>query len=398
LLAALAALLALLAAGTAWAHARSTSFSAWILTGRVVSVEVRFAPLDLSAVPAFTDRASRGGGDEAKLAAYVQRRLRAETADGPCEVEPRSWTLLDLGAADGLLTRGYRMRCAGAGPIHVVAELFLDQIPSHVHFATLRRGGAVVGERMLTREARSWELPGAGPDAAPTRVRDFVALGVRHVATGADHIVFVLMLLVAAASLREVAAVVTGFTLGHSVTLALAVAGGVRPDAAMVEALVGVSIAVVAVENVWIERRDDLLPGALTAGLLVLASLSAARSHAPPLALGGVALFVACYFGLLARSRRPARLRWVVAALFGTVHGLAFSGALVEMRLPRGRLLPALFGFNAGVELGQLAVVALAWPAWRALGRRPSRALFVEVSAALALAAGAYWCVGRSLG
>ena len=88
----------------------------------------------------------------------------------------------------------------------------------------------------------------------------------------------------------------------------------------------------------------------------------------------------------------------MVAALFGTVHGLAFSGVLVEMRLPRGRLVTSLLGFNAGVEMGQLAVVAAAWPLWRLLSRTEARPRAVEVASALALAAGTYGFVGHAFG
>src|SRR6185295_11867890 len=75
----------------------------------------------------------------------------------------------------------------------------------------------------------------------------------------------------------------------------------------------------------------------------------------------GLALFTACHLGLLAQSERPARLRALVAFAFGLVHGFAFAGVLAEMDLPRARLVPALVGFNVGVELGQLAVVVVVW-------------------------------------
>jgi hypothetical protein len=74
-----------------------------------------------------------------------------------------------------------------------------------------------------------------------------------------------------------------------------------------------------------------------------------------PSTLLGLALFTACHLGLLAASERPARLRALVAFAFGLIHGFAFAGVLAEMDLPRARLVPALVGFNVGVELGQLA-------------------------------------------
>src|SRR5439155_1024711 len=96
-------------------------------------------------------------------------------------------------------------------------------------------------------------------------------------------------------------------------------------------------------------------PAADGAGLgdyvrLGMAALAGVAGRVPPQTLVGLALFAACYFALLARSARPAGLRWPVAALFGLVHGLGFAGVLAEMTLPRARLVPALLGFNVGVE------------------------------------------------
>ena len=119
-----------------------------------------------------------------------------------------------------------------------------------------------------------------------------------------------------------------------------------------------------------------------------------------PTAWVGLALFSACHFGLLARSRRPERLRAVVAFAFGLVHGFGFAGVLMEMDLPVNRLLPGLFGFNVGVELGQLVVVGLFWPLSHWLERRrpaPYR-LFAESGSAVVFCLGIYWLVTRTWG
>jgi hypothetical protein len=389
--------------------------------GADVDVRLRVSRLDLSAHPRFAALAATAGGssgsreprgdaigpdDEGALAAYLEQRVRVESAAGACAVDPASYRVVSEPDAagstavnEGFLVRAWTARCPGANGLRVTSELLLEQVPSHLHFATLTREGAPVAERLLTgdtREARSWEIAGGAAPVSSARLFDFIALGARHVATGIDHLVFVLALLVAASSLRAVASVVTGFTLGHSATLALAVLGGVRPETGTIEALVGASIAVVAVENVWLERRDPWVARALISGLALVALASAVSGRGAPLALVGLLLFVGCYFGLLARSERPARLRWTVAALFGTVHGFAFSGALAEMNLPRARLASALFGFNVGVELAQLALVALAWPLLRQLARTRAEPRTRLFASAVALSAGAFWLVDRT--
>lgn len=397
------AVVALLVAVALWArpgaaHGRSVSWSTWTRRGAEIEVRVRVARLDLSANPAFAPAtAPPSGPGEAGLAAYLEGQLRVESAAGACEVAPSSYA--PLAADDGYLARAWRVRCRSAHGMRIVSDLLVDFLPSHLHFAALGRDGTTVAERVLTADARTWELGDDGTgDAVSTGFSDFVLLGARHVAGGADHLVFLLALLAAAGSLRGLAAVVTGFTVGHSATLALAVLGGVRPDGAAVEALIGVSIAVVAVENVWLERRDPWLSRALVLALCAATGMSLVHASVAPAVLGGVAIFVACYFGVIARSARPAPFRGAIAALFGTVHGFAFSGVLAEMHLPRARLASALFGFNSGVEVAQLAIVAVAWPLWRLVARGDVRSRALELASAAALAAGVFWFVSRAFG
>jgi hypothetical protein len=273
----------------------------------------------------------------------------------------------------------------------------LDVAPSHLHFTRLA-GGA---ERVLSDGERDWPLPD-GNAATGASLADWIALGVGHIATGYDHLVFLLALLLLAGSLGSAARVVTGFTLGHSLTLGLAVAGVVTPARGAVEALIGLSIALVAVENVWLAggRRDPVLPVAVVLLLLASAGVAVRRGTVPAVALCGLAFFAACYFALLGGTRRPEVLRWLVAALFGLVHGFGFAGVLAGMALPRGHLLAALFGFNLGVELGQLAAVALAWPLLRAVQRRSAgtSAALVDWGSAAVCGLGVFWFVGRAFG
>jgi hypothetical protein len=112
----------------------------------------------------------------------------------------------------------------------------------------------------------------------------------------------------------------------------------------------------------------------------------------------GLALFAACYFALLARAERPARMRFAIAFCFGLVHGFGFAGVLSEAALAPERVVPALLGFNLGVEIGQLAIVAVLWPVLAALARlrdgRWHRAL-LEVGSGVVCALGTYWWIAR---
>jgi hypothetical protein len=395
LAAALAAAGAAGLAPRAGAHTRSVSYSAWELEPGGARVQVRVSQLDLSRLGlAFADPA--GGVDPIGL--YLEARLHLEAAGRPCTAQPP----LALEAPDGWAVRSWRFTCPGPGPYAVESELLLDAAPGHLHFARLRTGAGRIVDRVLSESEPRWEWPPEGPpEPAPgreeTSLAGYVRLGIEHILTGWDHLAFVAALLLLAATLGEVAALVTAFTVAHSVTLALATLGLVHPDEAAVDALIGFSIALVAAENAWIlGSRGRAVPLAVAAGLLLLALVPG--SSVSRLGLLGLALFSLCHFGLLRRARDPARLRVAVAFAFGLVHGFGFAGVLAQLELPTAQLALALFGFNAGVELGQLAVVACLWPLLRALARAAdgrALALTAEAGSAAICGLGLFWFVTR---
>jgi len=166
------------------------------------------------------------------------------------------------------------------------------------------------------------------PDARETRVTlgaagrgtaSFLLLGVEHILTGWDHLLFLLVLLLRGGGWLSLAKIITAFTVAHSVTLALAVLDVVHVPDRLVEAVIALSIAAVAAENLFLSP-------------------------------------------VVAR-------RWIVSFAFGLVHGFGFSAALRELGLPAQGLLLSLLGFNAGVEAGQALVVAVALPALALLRR-----------------------------
>jgi HupE/UreJ protein len=391
----------LAAALSASAHTRSVSYSTWQLDAAGAAVQVRISLLELSRL-AFDPTLDVGSGGPA--AEYLASHLTLRAGESPCVVDgppaaepaPKGWAHFR-----------WRVECAASGPRSLESRVLLDVAPSHLHFARVAGDGVEVRERVLTESDPIWPLAaaqagGSGPGAGTT-LAGYVWLGIVHIATGWDHLAFVLALLLLARRLGEVAVLVTSFTAAHSVTLALAVLGTVRPDGAAVEALIGYSIALVAAENAWLLGGGGVMvPVAVASataalGLLALFGVGAVA----PLVFAGLALFAACHFALLARVEQPARLRAAVAFVFGLVHGFGFAGVLAELELPAARLVPALFGFNLGVELGQLAVVAVAWPALAAVVRAsPQRwAPIVTGGGSAAICGlGVFWLVTRAFG
>jgi hydrogenase/urease accessory protein HupE len=180
---------------------------------------------------------------------------------------------------------------------------------------------------------------------------DYAALGVQHILTGLDHLLFVWGLLLLVHDLRSRVWTVTAFTLGHSLTLALAVLGYVSFPTGPIEFAIALSILVLAVEIASPE-------------------------------VGG------------AMRRRPS----LIAGVFGLLHGLGFAGALASVGLPPEEIPLSLVSFNVGIEFGQLAFVACVLLAGRMLRRAVARApSWVESVPAYAIGSLAvFWCLERA--
>jgi hypothetical protein len=386
------AALALIAA-SASAHDRTLSYSTWDVRGHEATVVVRLSHLD---VTRFAWAASAGDALDRILGEQLVRLVRLEAGASSCGVVdgPRA-----LAAQPGELVQEWHLRCPGDAPLRLESDLLFDVAPTHLHFARVRLDGADVGERVLSTYERAWPLSGGG--AHGTGLGGYLLLGVEHILSGWDHLAFLLALLLIGGSLGDVARVVTGFTAGHSLTLALAALGLVHPQRAPLEALIGLSIALVAAENSWlVGTRGRLVPAAIAGTLALLAAAAAAGyGTVPALTFAGLALFVACYFGLLGRLDRPGALRAGVAFVFGLVHGFGFAAVLLEAQVDARRIVHALFGFNVGVELGQLVVVASIWPVLIWIGRWSAlRLAVVEVGSAAVAALGLFWFVSRAYG
>src|SRR4029077_12415708 len=178
---------------------------------------------------------------------------------------------------------------------------------SHLHFAHVRAPDGTTAEHVLSDAARTAAID----TPAPPSVLEATRLGIEHILSGWDHLAFVLALLLLGGGLADTVRVVTGFTVAHSLTLALAVLGWVRPAQAPVEALIGLSIALVAAENCWLRSpRAMRVPGGIAAGMVALALAAAAGlGSVPALTLLGLALFTGCHMTRLGRAADPLRLR-----------------------------------------------------------------------------------------
>ena len=155
---------------------------------------------------------------------------------------------------------------------------------------------------------------------------------------------------------------VSGFTIGHSITLCLTVLGWISLDIMVVEALIGFTIALVAAENIAASTgsyRQIAIGAAALIGIMILLSLNPATAPALPiLSLLGLLIFTLSYLPGIRGQAGSIATRPALSLAFGLIHGFGFAAILQEIGLPNDQLWPALLGFNIGVELGQLMILA----------------------------------------
>jgi hypothetical protein len=201
--------------------------------------------------------------------------------------------------------------------------------------------------------------------------------------------------------MRDVIWMVSGFTVGHSMTLCLAVLGWVNPNILVVEALIGFTIALVAAENIAARTASNRpIIYAVTAllGLLILLSLNPSTAPTLPMtSLAGLLLFTLSYLPLANNRASTTKNRPLLSLAFGLIHGFGFASVLQEIGLPEDQLWSALLGFNIGVELGQLMIVAAAWTLYKIVKNISSIPRLVpDISSALLCGLGLYWFIARS--
>lgn len=354
--AAAAALLALaLLARRAAAHAVGLSRGEYLATAEGLRVEITLARPEAIGALAVLDADGDGSIAEGELekarpalGALLTGKIHVARAGSACA---GALTEAALTESDGL-SSALTYRCPGPrSALSVDVELLQELSFGHRHAAHVVSGSAERDE-LLSRGRATFDVP-ALPDVeagvsrarAPSSAPAFLRMGFEHILAGADHLIFLFGVLLVGQRLRSMALAITAFTVAHSISLALAVLGIASPPSAVVEPAIALSIAYVGVENLWLRSPDR---------------------------------------------------RWRITFPFGLVHGFGFAGALTEVAIPRPQVPLALFSFNAGVEIGQLLVLAAFFPLILALRRFDVAARrVVPALSALVVAAGVAFFVDR---
>lgn len=298
-----------------------------------------------------------------RAAALAERsfaRAPIVSAAGPC-----AWANATAIRKDQTVTISSTATCPAAGPRRWAFPFVAERLVSP-RFQLIVKETGTGGERLTLIDEATTEIEladeGNGTSASGADFPHFVWSGFEHIGVapsqwaaegggvqlpdGVDHILFLLALMLGGGTLAQLLIIATGFTLGHSVTLALAAFDVVRPPASIIEPLIALSIALAAAE-------------AFTARW---------KSH-----------------------------RWKIAAGFGLIHGFGFATALSHLELTTRGKVTALLGYNLGIELGQIVIVLVVAPVVLLAHRRGSTRA-IRATAGVIFLCGLYWFVRRALG
>ena len=283
--------------------------------------------------------AAAGIGEYVTQHALVFGRDGTRCRPGSAEVQPDD---------DGVLVR-MRWDCTDAAdPLLYRSTVLTDVDPSARQVVLI--GDA--GQNLIDAAQTDVTLTEEHGSRLGSVVVRYVSAGIEHIFMGYDHIAFLVAIVLWARRLAPVIKIVTAFTVAHSLTLSLAALDIVRIPSVIVEPAIAASIVYVAAEN-FLSRGVDK--------------------------------------------------RWRITFAFGLIHGFGFASALQEFGLPKSALIPALGSFNAGVEIGQLAIVSLALPALLMLDRLfaspgvPRATSMVYAVSGVICILGGYWFVLRTV-
>ena len=378
------------------AHNRSQSFSSWVIDGDVIKVVFTVKAREVTRLPPLEGELKSLNN---LLISHLKNSLSVDSGGQNCQGLRNP---ISLPAATGFVRAAWTFNCNSEGNRTLQIDSFFPMASSHVHYAQVAYGEEMAEQYLFTDNQRSHVVSRfiSHIETFNHAFIQYAELGVKHIFSGLDHIVFLLALMLVFRHFREVIWMVSGFTVGHSITLSLAVLGWVEPDIILVEALIGFTIALVAVENIGaITQENRKLSYSIVTVLAILGLISAAWGRGLPiLTIFGLIVFTLAYFSLSNNRQSITRIRPFLTLVFGLIHGFGFAGVLSEIGLPEQRFFSALLGFNVGVELGQLIIVVMFWylvKYARVIAPVRDFRMFVPIASSLLIGLGSYWFVAR---
>ena len=300
--------------------------------------------------------------------------------------------------AAGVLKFYWDFQCSSL-PSTVSITLFQDLGITHTHIARGAIDGKAIPEFMFASQSDLWKINLLSqPNSNQSSYWGYLISGIEHILSGWDHLAFLLGLLLLYQG-RNLVIAITGFTIGHSLTLGLGAMNVLRVHSEIVEILIGFSILLLAAEKFFKHHYEfDKGVKYLIFGSIALSPL-AIFGVLEPLLIIGLALFLTVYLSLT-HHYSSSWIPLMITVFFGLIHGLGFASSIAEVGIPQDRLWQIILSFNLGVELGQLAV-AFGILGVFALAKYYFSSYYVSIhniTGAVVFSMGTFWFVTRAMG
>ncbi len=301
--------------------------------------------------------------------------------------------------AAGVLKFYWHFQCSTL-PSIVSISLFQDLGLTHTHIARGAIDGETIPEFMFASQTDFWEINSLSQsNRNQSSYWGYLISGIEHILSGWDHLAFLLGLLLLFQG-RNLVIAITGFTIGHSLTLGLGAMNILRVHSEMVEILIGFSILLLAVEKFFKNQYDfnNVIKNMIFAFIAFLPL--ALFGILEPLLILGLALFLTIYLSLTHHYSSP----WIplmITVFFGLIHGLGFASSIAEVGIPQDRLWQIILSFNLGVELGQLAVAFTILGLFTLVKNYFSASYYGSINnitGAVVFSMGTFWFVTRAMG
>jgi len=387
-------------------HTRSESFSIWNKDNHIISAtftiptkEIIRIPLDSLEESSLSDFFNQ----------YIADHLSVKSSESDCKLKNSPKKQISNNA---FIKTEIVFDCGMDAPERIVFTGFFEFTPSHIHYARLIDEKNENFEYLFLYKQTEWDIRNGAADSVirNRNFSQFIIYGIEHILSGLDHIAFLLALILVAKSSKEILISISGFTIGHSLTLSIAALGKFRPDTKGIEAFIGLTILLVSGTFILSILRNKRLFIIYLSVLPVLIGMISwflnIREFHILIAYLGMGLFIFCYLKLdsLIKEDKFRGIHLCISTIaFGMIHGFGFAGFLMETGLEKEELLLPLFGFNIGVEIGQLIFVGfclfLVWAYQNKIQMRiPAikSELISQFVVLILTALGTYWFIQRS--
>ena len=342
-----------------YAHYFSESYSNWIISDNKVSAT--FTILKLEATRVLQIDKFQEIGQEKQLSEgevfleYFKPRISVLESSKECLLDNEPSL---INGKDEYHTIELSYLCASTNSIKIINNVLFDIAQSHVHLSRISINDQILEKALFYNDQTIFinDLKTNKEKSFVDSLTNFISTGMNHILTGFDHLIFLMGLIILVNNFKHLLIVITGFTLGHSVTLALVALNIVVPNTLMIEALIGFTILFIAAEYMMKEEKNFIPIIAILLSILTFAAISSLFLQISMTLISFMALILITigYFGILRNLENKGSFRMIITSLFGVIHGFGFGTFLFNSEFDQTNIISALFGFNLGVEIGQI--------------------------------------------